>query len=125
MRLEPTFGKPELHEKKWGTEYWIVNNDKFCGKILRFDKGQKFSAHYHIDKQESFYILKGKVKFNWFNLENADRKTKTLMENDVVHIPRNCPHQIEAIVDSTIIEISTHHEDSDSYRIEKGASQTA
>ena len=33
------------------------------------------------------------------------------------------PHQLEAITDGRIFEVSTHHEDSDSYRVLPGDSQ--
>ena len=29
--------------KGWGYEKWIVNNDKYCGKLLFFNKGKKKS----------------------------------------------------------------------------------
>jgi sugar/nucleoside kinase (ribokinase family) len=51
------------------------------------------------------------------------QKNEDLYSGDIVDIPQFNPHKIEAIKESTIIEISTHHEDSDSYRIAKGDSQ--
>ena len=54
--------KPERHEKGWGYELWIANNDLYCGKILHFNKGKKCSWHYHKIKQETFLILFGKVQ---------------------------------------------------------------
>ena len=38
--------EPERHEKGWGYELWIVNNNLYCGKILHFNNGKKCSrAH--------------------------------------------------------------------------------
>ena len=54
--------EPERHEKGWGYELWIVNNNLYCGKILHFNKGKKCSWHYHKIKQETFYVQKGKLK---------------------------------------------------------------
>ena len=110
-------------QKGWGKEIWLANNDKYCGKILKFNAGSKFSMHYHVDKEETFYILDGHLKLKYFDLSNAEEKIQDLYSGDVVDIPQFNPHKIEAIKESTIIEISTHHEDSDSYRIEKGDSQ--
>lgn len=42
--------------KGWGFEKWIVNNEKYCGKILFFVKGKKCSYHYHEIKDETFYV---------------------------------------------------------------------
>ena len=110
-------------QKGWGKEIWLANNNKYCGKILKFNAGSKFSMHYHVDKEETFYILDGHLKLKYFDLSNAEEKIQDLYSVDVVDIPQFNPHKIEAIKESTIIEISTHHEDSDSYRIEKGDSQ--
>ena len=110
-------------QKGWGKEIWLANNNKYCGKILKFNAGSKFSMHYHVDKEETFYILDGHLKLKYFDLSNAEEKIQDLYSGDVVDIPQFNPHKIEAIKESTIIEISTHHEDSDSYRIEKGDSQ--
>ncbi len=109
--------------KGWGEEVWIVNNNEYCGKILKFNNGARFSMHYHIDKEETFFVSKGKLSLKSINLENAEEFTKEINAGDVVDIPRFAPHQLTALEDSEIIEFSTHHEDSDSYRIAKGDSQ--
>ena len=55
----------KIVKKGWGKEIWFVNNDEYCGKILCFDKGKKFSMHYHVEKKETWYIAKGKFLFSW------------------------------------------------------------
>lgn len=109
--------------KGWGEEVWIVNNNEYCGKLLKFNSGARFSMHYHINKEETFFVSKGKLSLKSINLENAEEFTKEINAGDVVDIPRFAPHQLTALEDSEIIEFSTHHEDSDSYRIAKGDSQ--
>ena len=47
-------------KKEWGKEQWIVNRD-YCGKKLILNKGFRCSMHYHKNKDETFYILTGKV----------------------------------------------------------------
>lgn len=122
--IEPKFLKSETHIKKWGNEVWVCNNNEFCGKVLNIYKGKSFSFHFHINKREVFWVFKSKLEFEYLDLENADRKCVILIPGDVVEIPRNLPHKLTALEDDAqIIEFSTHHEDSDSYRIEKGDSQ--
>jgi mannose-6-phosphate isomerase-like protein (cupin superfamily) len=122
-KMIPRFTTPETVDKGWGKEQWLCNNEEYCGKLLEFNAGSKFSMHYHLNKREHFYVLKGFLILTFFNLQNADKKSHNLLEGQVVEIPRGVPHQIEAKENSVIIEISTHHEDSDSYRIAKGDSQ--
>ena len=123
MSLQPTFRKPEEVIKGWGKEVIIANNDKYCGKLLCFKAGSKFSNHMHLVKSESFMILEGTIVFYYYDLTNADRKFVTLSKDDVIDIPVGCPHQIEALTDAIIVEVSTHHEDGDSYRIGRGDGQ--
>jgi hypothetical protein len=37
-----------------------------------------------------------------------------------VRVPPGQPHQLEALTDATVFEVSTQHFDEDSYRIWKG-----
>ena len=106
--------------KGWGHEVIIHNSEKYCGKILVFKKGCRFSMHYHIIKQETWYVNKGKFIFRWINTEVGETITQSLNEKDAVTIPIGMPHQLEAIEDGEIFEISTQHFDSDSYRIFTG-----
>ena len=41
---------PKVVDKGWGKEIWMVNNNKYCGKLLQFNQNAKFSMHYHIKK---------------------------------------------------------------------------
>lgn len=115
--------KTEAHPKGWGEEIWIINNEKYCGKLLTFNKGAVFSDHYHITKDEAWYVLEGKLELRHYNLANADRIITILNPGDVAHIPPSTPHQLVALEPSTIIEVSTTHDEADSFRIGKGDSQ--
>ena len=112
--------KTELVKKGWGYEIIIENNDEYCGKILHFYKDKKFSMHYHLLKKETWYILKGKLKLTLINTSDASINEKILNEEDVITIERGQPHQLYALEESEILEISTKHYDTDSYRIFKG-----
>ncbi|MSR71030.1 cupin domain-containing protein [Candidatus Kaiserbacteria bacterium] len=118
-----TITTAKMHPKGWGGEVWIINNQKYCGKLLEFKKGASFSDHYHINKDETWYVLSGKLELSYYNLANADRLKKVLKQGAVVHVPPNTPHQLKALEASVVIEVSTPHEESDSYRIGKGDSQ--
>lgn len=121
---KPVFRFTEVVEKGWGKEIIFANLPLYCGKLLCFNKGKRFSSHFHDIKNESFYILSGRIRFSYFDLSNADKVTREFGPGEVIDIPRLCVHQVEAIEESVVIEVSTHHEDSDSYRVEKGASQS-
>jgi len=110
----------EIVNKGWGKEIIFVNNDEYCGKILCFNKGKKFSMHYHLQKKETWYINKGQFILNWIDTEKGITHSEYLNIGDTITNERGEPHQMEALEDSEIFEVSTKHYDNDSYRIYKG-----
>lgn len=114
----------EIVPKGWGHEVIIVNNDLYCGKILHFNKGGKFSMHFHLKKKESWYVASGRFLFRWINTANADLIEETLSVGDTITNEVGEPHQILCLEEGDIFEVSTQHFDSDSYRVAKGDSQT-
>lgn len=106
--------------KGWGEEEWIVNNQEYCGKILRFNKNKKCSLHYHINKHETFLCTKGKFLIEFGQTEDCI-STCTLSENESFEVERKLLHRMTGLDEvNELIEFSTHHEDSDSYRVQKG-----
>lgn len=98
--------------KKWGKEIIIVNCPEYCGKLLCLDKGAVSSYHYHKDKKETFYCLKGQVGLNINGKDymlNPWSRPKTIYPE--------VPHSFTGISDSIVLEISTHHEDKDVIRL--------
>lgn len=106
--------------KGWGHELIIHNSEKYCGKILVFNKGCKFSMHYHLIKQETWYVNKGSFIYHWIDTEKGKEHINIIGPGDVVTQYPGMPHQLEALEDGEIFEISTQHFDTDSYRIWKG-----
>jgi mannose-6-phosphate isomerase-like protein (cupin superfamily) len=110
---------PKRVEKKWGYELWIHNDIDYCGKLLVFSKsGNKFSMHYHMIKDETWYVQKGAFQFDWIDTENGERCYTQIQEGDVIEIKKGLPHQLTALTEeATVFEVSTQHFDEDSYRI--------
>ena len=119
----PIFRKTEDVIKGWGKEVILASFPEYCGKLLCFNKGSTISGHFHLNKSETFAIFKGSFEFYYFDYDKADQYIVILKEGDVVDIPRGTIHQLKALEDSIIIEISTKDESSDSFRVFKGDSQ--
>ena len=106
--------------KNWGYEIWMANNKKenYCGKILYIKKGHSTSMHFHAQKHETFYMLEGKLEIDILNTQSIKKRTKILEEGDVFVLDRLVPHMLKASEsDVKFIEISTYHEEEDSYRV--------
>ena len=107
--------------KGWGFEKWIVNNDEYCGKLLYFIKGKRCSWHYHILKDEVFYIQSGKIKVSFSTEDDLEQATSVILEKgDNFHVFRGLRHQMLALEDTELFEFSTTHYDEDSIRISRG-----
>lgn len=121
--IKPTVCKGCSIPKGWGSELIIENNDMYCGKILIFKEGCKFSMHYHLEKDETWYVNSGEFIYRWIDTDNAEVHEEILVQGYVVRQRPGQPHQIEAKTSGEIFEVSTHHKDSDSYRVWAGDSQ--
>ena len=107
--------------KGWGFEKWIVNNEEYCGKLLYFVKGKRCSWHYHIKKDEVFYIQSGKILVKYSDKDDLDNANEVVLERgDNFHVYRGLRHQMIALEDTELFEFSTQHFDEDSHRIQKG-----
>lgn len=106
----------ELHHKSWGYEHWIENCPEYCGKRLVFEPGGATSMHFHIKKLETMYLLRGLMVIEFVHPETAEKYEIRLSPGDSVQIPRGQLHRILALEESELLEFSTMHEDSDSYR---------
>tara|TARA_R110002020_G_scaffold76558_2_gene193920 strand:+ start:3395 stop:3754 length:360 start_codon:yes stop_codon:yes gene_type:complete len=107
--------------KGWGFEKWIVNCEEYCGKLLYFIKGKRCSWHYHILKDEVFYIQSGKILVKYSEGDDLELANETVLSSgDNFHVYRGLRHQMIALEDTQLFEFSTQHFDEDSHRIIKG-----
>ena len=108
--------------KDWGSELWLANNKEhdYCGKILTINPGFSTSLHFHANKHETFYILEGELEIVTVDTETTQESIYCLMAGDSFEINPLIPHRLCATGEPVkFIEISTFHEDSDSYRVIK------
>ena len=110
-------------EKGWGHEYIFATNDKYCGKLLVFNEGAKFSMHFHAEKDETWYALSGKFKVKYINTLNAKHNEIILNEGDTWRNEPLEPHQVICLEAGTLIEVSTPDSVEDNYRVLPGDSQ--
>jgi mannose-6-phosphate isomerase-like protein (cupin superfamily) len=97
---------PRRVEKPWGYEIWWAHTDEYAGKILHVNAGHRLSLQYHVQKDESCYLLAGKLLL--VQGDSAEDLTETVISEG--HAWRNAPglvHTIEAIEDADVLEAST------------------
>lgn len=101
--------------KTWGTEEWLVNNELYCAKELVIRPGGCSSTHYHKTKHETFLLRWGRLVIN------IEKKDYEMVPGDSVVLPPMTPHHfrvpIECVYYAVVLEVSTHHDDSDVVRL--------
>lgn len=107
----------KIVKKGWGLEVHVVNHNEYCFKFLLFWEGKRFSFHYH-NKKEIFLCLTGRFECH---LEKEGKIEKFLIKKgDKIEIEPNVLHQVIAINNSILVEVSTRDYPEDSKRIIKG-----
>ena len=98
-----------MGERDWGEELLIaLSPGKYTLKKLFIKAGKKGGLQYHRKKDESGYLVSGKMIIRFDN-GFGDLEEKIIKAGDSFRFPPNCIHQEEAITDCIIIEASTSH----------------
>jgi mannose-6-phosphate isomerase len=96
---------PYRVDKPWGYELVWARTDRYVGKLLHVRAGHVLSLQYHNRKDETMHVLRGELVLR---TQPADRlEERAFHAGDTVHIPPKLIHQIEAVVDSDVLEAST------------------
>ncbi|MGD2250101.1 MAG: cupin domain-containing protein [Candidatus Methanofastidiosia archaeon] len=93
-------------EKPWGKEITFSEEDFYIGKILIVEKDKQLSYHYHEEKKETLFLLKGKIHCIINDVEYIFEEGKTL------RFDPETKHRIHALEESKILEVSTMDEKS-------------
>jgi quercetin dioxygenase-like cupin family protein len=110
-------------EKGWGHELIWATNDRYCGKMMHFNTGARFSMHFHREKEETWYVQSGKFIVRWIDTKTAAQHEQILVEGAVWHNPPCMPHQLICLQEGTVVEVSTPDSVEDNYRVQPGDSQ--
>jgi len=111
---------PKVINKNWGKELIFADTENYSGKILYLYKDKQFSLHYHIKREETWYVSKGKLILNWIDSNNGIINSEYLNVGDIIiHKPGEA-HQLHALEDSEIFEVGTKEYSEDTFRISKG-----
>jgi mannose-6-phosphate isomerase len=93
-------------EKPWGHELIWARTDRYVGKILFVRAGERLSLQYHETKDETIYVLSGKIVFE-VGAKGEEREDLILKAGDAYHITPLTTHRMIAVEDTQILETST------------------
>ncbi len=111
----------------WGYQIRVVNNELYSGKFMILENSKSGSMHYHKKKKETFIVLCGKVMIGYLipsdHYEPEDDPHTCAITSEYgpgskITMERKQAHLMWAKeYPAVILEIATHDDDSDTYRI--------
>lgn len=114
----------------WGYQMKIVNEPEYCGKFLVLENSKSGSLHYHKKKKETFIVLEGRVMIgykipsDYYEPEDDPHTVAITSEygpgSKITFVQRQAHVMWAKEYPTVILEVSTHDDDNDTYRIRDG-----
>jgi dTDP-4-dehydrorhamnose 3,5-epimerase-like enzyme len=112
-----------------GAKRWTEEKGEFvqisCREEIRhlalfeIKKGFFRGSHFHRQKEEVFYVVRGRIRARFVDTETDERGEFVLEEGDKIRINPLCGHILHGLEDSMVVEYSPQFYDiEDNYRIE-------
>jgi mannose-6-phosphate isomerase-like protein (cupin superfamily) len=98
--------EPQRVEKPWGHELWWAETEHYAGKLLYIDAGHQLSLQLHREKDESSYLLSGRLRLTRGPSE-GELHEEEIGPGYAWRIEPGTVHSIEALEDSVVLEVST------------------
>jgi mannose-6-phosphate isomerase-like protein (cupin superfamily) len=92
--------------KPWGHETIWAHSDRYVGKILHINAGQELSVQYHNKKDETVHLLSGELVYR-VQSDGDLMEDVQLKLGESFRITPGTIHQIVALTDCDVLEVST------------------
>ncbi len=97
--------QPKRVEKPWGYEVIWAHTERYVGKLLHIDQGQRLSLQYHQRKDETIHVHSGTLLL--VVDEGSGLLEKTLRPGESYHIRPLTKHRMVGVTDCDVLEVST------------------
>jgi mannose-6-phosphate isomerase len=97
---------PRRVVKPWGHEVIWALTERYCGKLIAIDAGRRLSLQRHAHKDESLYVLAGRLRLHIEDEAGVVRVVE-LGPGQAHHVPTGRVHRFEAVDDVQLIEVSS------------------
>jgi mannose-6-phosphate isomerase-like protein (cupin superfamily) len=92
--------------KPWGHELIWAHTDRYVGKVLVIEAGKRLSLQRHEVKDESIYVLSGRLRL-LLEDDAGEVRTEELGPGDHRRVETGRIHRYEAIERVELMEVST------------------
>lgn len=93
--------------KPWGHETIWARSERYVGKILHINAGHELSVQYHNRKDETIYLLSGEIVYRVQKKREDILEDVQLKVGESFRITPGTIHQIVALTDCDVLEVST------------------
>ena len=99
--------KVTLVPKPWGHETIWARSERYVGKILHINAGHELSVQYHNRKDETIYLLSGVIVYRVQREGDDILDDVQLKVGESFRITPGTIHQMVAVTDCDVLEVST------------------
>jgi dTDP-4-dehydrorhamnose 3,5-epimerase-like enzyme len=86
--------------------------------LFEIRKGFSRGNHYHVKKEEIFYVFHGKLRALFIDMENFQKEERVLEKGERIRIKPLCGHLFYGLEDTLVVEYSPQvYEEEDRYKI--------
>jgi mannose-6-phosphate isomerase len=93
--------------KPWGHETIWARSERYVGKILHINAGHELSVQYHNMKDETVYLLSGEIVYRVQHDGEDTLDDVQLGIGESFRITPGTIHQMVALTDCDVLEVST------------------
>ena len=93
--------------KPWGHETIWARSERYVGKILHINAGHELSVQYHNTKDETVYLLSGEIVYRVQQDGEDTLDDVQLRIGESFRITPGTIHQMVALTDCDVLEVST------------------
>ena len=97
---------PTKIAKPWGFELLWAYTDHYAGKILHIDRGKRLSLQYHNRKDETLYLLNGRMRLDLED-DGGALVQHEVQPGESFRVPAGRRHRIHALEECRVLEAST------------------
>ena len=111
---------PETREidgaKRWEDgkgEFVQISYREDIGHVAFFElkKGEFRGNHYHEKKEEVFYVISGKIRAVFADIDTSERQEQILTKGNKLQLPIRIGHIFHGLENATVVEYSPQYYD--------------
>ena len=96
--------KVQRADKPWGYELLLARTERYAGKLLCIQAGQRLSLQHHTVKDETLILLEGETELE---IDTGRRTRRRMAKDRSYRVQAGRKHRLTALTDARVLEVST------------------